>query len=326
MNHEIYKKRIIPWMLGCACWNIAMIVIVQYLHKLGYGQAYLLALIVNVVVNIAFCINNSRILISRYSFLFTKTNRFIIALVVAIMIHVPLIAIVFLFISFQDLEPHSLNLRRLVLLIMMPMLILTPLQTGLTENLRTRRVIPTYIVNALSPSTESYLTSTFLKADEIFKFKNNINHHCPDSAIKHECILAKVKREHAISSLSVSEFILYVALDMVEIYKYKKRTFKDDYNLDSPIEILLTHNLYFLKALCTRATPTLIFGTTFTGLILGSLEITILDLVDEFIYLKFVHVAKKKLISLSQEESVNYKLREQVKVIEQGNVCKSLDF
>lgn len=312
-----YKKKMIPVISACAIFNIGILFLINYLVHYGAGKALFVTLILNVLCNGVFLNYSSRYIALRFNdtLLEKKSNKFLVFVLFASALFVPVWGIYFLYKTFQNIEPNTLNLKQLILFRYIPIIGTTILLIFTIPNGKNERYVPKRILYTLTPAMVNYAADTAFEYKRIFNFNDNIKMICPDEMTRPDCFISKVKERNKEKTLNISEIILYVALDAKEIFNLKTRMAKDENQKIIPAQLILKHNLEMLTFACFRSRPIMKFGIPLTSLFLGNIDLALIEIVDELIHQKLLKTAIPTLAKIAESGNKSADMSEYINML-----------
>lgn len=330
MDLITYKKKIIPLMVACTLFNVGIILLLTYLEFSGRGMAYFAFLILNLIANVYFCSKNVKCINLRFQYFFkNKAHKCTSLILYILVLHAPIWGIYVIYKTFQDIEPNTLEIRKIILFRFIPSIALTILIVCFIPFAKYNLNFSTRILYTLTPAIENYSIDISKQAEMIFAFKDNVSTYCTDDFSRPDCVLNWIRQKHNYSPLNTTGIVLSIAIDAMEILKYKTKFLKNKDTTILAAKMLIKHNVELLSMNCSRAKPIWNYGIPITSLITGNLELSLIEVVDEIIHRKLFNVAFPSLWKIAESGKNKANMDESLNMLtkfKNSNCFKSTEF
>jgi hypothetical protein len=330
MELTAYKKKILPLMATCALFNVGIILSLNYLEFSGMGRAYFAFLVLNLIVSVFFLTRNAKLINLRFQYLIkNKEYRYINLILYLFALHAPLWGMYVLYKTFQNAEPSTLVLRKIIFFRFIPIVFITILLVCFIPYAKYSLNSPIRILDTLTPAIENYSIDTSSQGKMIFDFKDNVTMYCTDDFTRPDCVLNWIRQKHNNSALNTTGIVLSIAIDAMEIFKYKNKFSKNKVSNILVAKMAIKHNVELLRMNCSRAKPIWNYGIPITSFLIGNLELSLIEIVEEIIHRKLFNVAFSSLWKIAENGKKNANMDESLKILTElksSNCYKSTEY
>nr|BDT29280.1 hypothetical protein BHI3_27460 [Bacteriovorax sp. HI3] len=309
-----YKKKILPRAALCALFNAGFLILYPYVESLGYGRIHVALLCLYVIGNFIFLFLNIGLVIDRFNSLLNQKNKFKGFLWYLAIYYLPLFGVYVLYKNFQDIHPGTLSLKRIIKYRLLPIFLLTIVLTGLLPKLREREPLIANIGYLISAPLVNYSFDSGERLQKTLSLKENIKNICPDENKRPNCVFERIKKKNASAPIGISEAVLYVAIDAMELFKYKTREPRSVEKNALVAKTLIQHNLEILNMTCNRTRP-IDYNPSLIHFFLGNAEQALLEIVDEMIRIKLYSVAISSLSEVALNVSKKFNVQQELSMI-----------